>query len=153
MIKQSMKYLLAPLTSLTLLLLSCSQYEEPSVHEKSQLDQPKSVEATHYGFIGTYVTEDLQDGIEIFDNNSFAYKPNCNKWYNEWRTWRIGKWNYNDTINGYYEDGGVCQMYYSDDTITYVEDSIYKYFLRSTDYTITVGKNPNFDGDHSKEQP
>lgn len=130
---------------LILLISSCSYY-----YEEPQQELPViSEQVTHYNFTGTYVTEDLQDGIEIYDNFSFAYKPDCNNQKNDYTTWRIGLWNYqNDTIFVNYEDGGNCYILPFDNKLIYYEDSIISEFIRSTQYTIIVGKDPSFDGEY-----
>lgn len=133
---------------LILLISSCTYYEEPPQQQELPVTQ-QTEQVTQYNFTGTYVTEDLQGGIELYDNFSFAYKPDVNNQQNDYTSWRIGLWNYqNDTVFVRYEDGGNCQIIPFDDKLTYYEKDTTLEFVRSTQYTIVVGKDPSFNGEH-----
>lgn len=131
-----MKYLFL---FLTLLITSCSNIIEPPHITSRNIEQ--NIDQVEYNFIGTYITEDLKNNIEIFENQSFAYKLS-----DDYTTWRIGLWNYQDNIISVkYEDGGECQIIPYENRVIYCEGDTIIEFLRSVDLNITVTIDPKFN--------
>lgn len=127
-----------------LFISSCSSIslQEPEITS----DLQKSVDYANYDFPGTYVTEDLKDGLDIYDNFSFAYRPDCNNQNNDWTTWKIGKWKYeNNIIYLFYEDGREAYTIIQDSILDYYQNEIQKTFIPSTRIDLTITKDPNFD--------
>lgn len=153
------KIFLSLLVGLMLCTTSCAfncHEDEPVI--SNNIDSRSAIDLYEYDnsvdkeviqeITGPYVSEDLKDLIEIFDNYSFYYQVDCNKpeRVDDFTTWEIGKWTLeNGILYLNYENGNKAFATFNSDAMLYNDGNDTKVFLKSGKVYINITKNPEFN--------